>query len=263
MDRLATSLFLLFAAEAPETVSRPEWQRAFERRGARGTFALHEPATNRYPLVDPARARPRFAPGSTFDVANALIGLEVGAIADELEVFRWDGAPRPFPAWERDHTLASGLREGVAWMFQEVARRTGKARMREALERLRYGNRELSGGIDHFWLQGGLRVSALEQLELLYPLAEGRLALTQRAQRLVRTALVAEKTREHTLYAKSGIAGGKAPLAWWIGWVERRGRLAGSFALHYTPLPGAPAEERVAIGRELLEEAGLLPPAAR
>ena len=78
-------------------------------------------------------------------------------------------------------------------MFQEVARRTGKVRMKEWLERLDYGNRDIAGGIDHFWLQGGLRVSAIEQVDFLRKLAEGALPTTQRAQRMVRNALVVEK----------------------------------------------------------------------
>jgi beta-lactamase class D len=76
--------------------------------------------------------------------------------------------------------------------------------MREWLERLDYGNRDVSGGIDHFWLQGGLRISALEQVRFLHRLAEGRLAATQRAQRLVRAALRIEKIADYTLYAKTG-----------------------------------------------------------
>ena len=31
----------------------------------------------------------------------------------------------------------------------------------------RYGNADISGGIDLFWLQGGLRISALEQIDFL------------------------------------------------------------------------------------------------
>src|SRR5207245_2037292 len=85
------------------------------------------------------------------------------------------------PQWQRDHTLASGMREGVVWMFQEVARRTGKSRMREWLERLGYGNGDMRGGIDLFWLQGALRVSAMEQVDFLRRLAEGELPMSQRS----------------------------------------------------------------------------------
>jgi len=261
MDRLSTSLLALFtglAEPAPQTLPVPAWQRHLDATGAKGTFVLFEPAEERWRVLDPARAHRRVPPAATFEIANALVGLEVGSIADENEVFPWDGRPKPVAAWERDHTLDSGLREGVVWMSQEVARRTGKARMREWLERLEYGNRDLAGGIDLFWLQGGLRVSAMEQVRFLYRLAEGRLPMTQRAQRLVRRALVAEKTRSRTLYAKSGAAAGREPVQWWIGWIERRGRPEAFFALNVTPGPGSAPGDRPAIGRAILREAGVL-----
>src|SRR4051812_40868150 len=165
MDRLATSLMHLFAAGAAsaETVVEPAWQRHFAAKGVRGTFVLFEPLQSRYTVVDPARAKHRFLPASTFKIANALIGLDAGSIADENEVFAWDGKPRPRPEWERDQTLATGMRDSTVWMFQEVARRTGKATMREWLRRLDYGNGDIAGGIDQFWLQGGLRISARDQ----------------------------------------------------------------------------------------------------
>ncbi|HSN21658.1 MAG TPA: penicillin-binding transpeptidase domain-containing protein [Usitatibacter sp.] len=262
MDRLSTSLLQLFAglgASAPETVAMPQWRHHFDARGAKGTFVLFEPMLDRYRTIDPLRAERRSLPAATFDIANALVGLEVGSIADEGEVFRWDGRTKPFEAWERDHALDSAMREGVAWMFQEVARRTGKARMREWLDRLEYGNRDLSGGIDLFWLQGGLRVSAMEQVRFLHRLAEGRLPMTQRAQRLVRNALVVERSRDRTLYARAGsVPTGREAVAWWVGWVERKGRPQAYFAMNFTPGPRAPVADGVDIGRAVLREAGVL-----
>ena len=263
MDRLSSPLLALFASlgtSAADTVARPTWQAHFEAKGLRGTFVLYEPALDRYSVVNEARAKQRFLPASTFMIANAVIGLEVGAITDEHEVFRWDGKPKPVAAWERDHTLETGMRESAIWMFQEIARRIGKARMREWIDRLEYGNRDLSGGIDLFWLQGGLRVSALEQVQFLHRLAEGRLPATQRAQRLVRNAMVVEKTRTHTLYAKTGtIDSGRNAITWWVGWVERQGRPVGYFALNLEPTSRSVFADRFVIARAILAEARVLP----
>jgi beta-lactamase class D len=263
MDRLPSSLLALFAtfsATAAPTVEQPQWESHFAAHGVRGTFLLYQPAEDRYLAFNEARARTRFLPASTFKIANAVIGLETGAIADEREVFRWDRKPKPRAAWERDHTLDSGMRESVVWMFQEVARRIGKPAMREWLERLDYGNTDIGGGIDLFWLQGGLRISAYEQVELLHQLAEGRLPASQRAQRLVRQALEVERTRDYTLYAKTGSSGhSRNPVAWWVGWIEKKGRPVAYFALNYAPLPRTPFSTRFAIGRAILREAGMLP----
>ena len=155
MDRFVSPLVALlasFSAAAADVVAQPDWQKHFDALGVRGTFVLLEPANDRYLVLNESRARQGFIPASTFKIPNALIGLEVGSISDEKEVFRWDGKPKIRASWEHDQTLDSGMRDSVVWMFQEVARRTGKERMKEWLARLDYGNKDMRGGIDQFWL---------------------------------------------------------------------------------------------------------------
>jgi beta-lactamase class D len=262
MERLASPLLLLFASlgvQAAEVVARPEWRRYFDAKQVRGTFVLFDPAKDLYLVLDEARARRGYLPASTFKIPNALIGLETGAIADENEVFGWDGKPKPMPAWERDQTLATGMRDSVVWMFQEVARRIGKPRMREWIDRLDYGNRDIAGGIDLFWLQGAMRVSAMQQVDFLHRLAEGRLPATQRSQGLVRNAMRIERTPQYSLYAKTGTATGRQAITWWVGWVERKGRPVAYFALNLDRGPNTVHADRFAIARAILREAGALP----
>lgn len=267
MERFVSPLLVLFTsltASAADTVSRPDWQKPFDAKGVRGTFVLFEPARDRYLVFNEARARQRFLPASTFKIPNALIGLEIGSITDEKEVFHWDGKPKVRPEWERDQTLATGMRDSVVWMFQDVARRTGRERMKEWLDRIDYGNRDIGGGIDHFWLQGALRVSAMEQVDFLRKLSEGALPMTQRSQRLVRDALVVEKRPAYTLYAKTGSSGAvKNPVSWWVGWVERKGKPVAYFAMNYVPGQKTRYEDRFEIARAILVGAGALPSESR
>ena len=258
------ALFRSLSAGAADTVARPQWQKHFDAKGVRGTFVLFEPAKDRYLVFNEARARSRYLPASTFKIPNALIGLEVGSITDESEVFPWDGKPKLRAAWERDQTLASGMRESTVWMFQEIARRTGKPRMKEWLERLDYGNKDMTGGVDLFWLQGGLRVSAMEQADFLRRLADRELPMSQRSQRLVKGALAVEKRNGYTLYAKTGSSrAAKNPISWWVGWVERQGRPVAYFAMNFTPAAATRYEDRFDIARAILAEAGALPHAPR
>ena len=179
-------------------------------------------------------------------------------------MFHWDGKPKVRPEWERDQTLETGMRDSVVWMFQEIARRTGKERMKEWLDRLDYGNKDIGGGIDLFWLQGALRVSAMEQVDFLRKLSEGALPMTQRSQRLVRNALVVEKKPAYTLYAKTGTSGAvKNPVSWWVGWIERKGKPVAYFAMNYVPGRRRRYEDRFDIARAILDEAGALPSESR
>ncbi len=263
MDRLATSLLHLFArgsALGAPLEARPDWERHFTERGAAGTFVLLQPLQDRVQVWNEARARRGYLPAGTFEIANAVVGLETGALADEREVFAWDGKPQVLGAWEADHKLATGMRDDVAWMFQRVARRVGKPTMRDWLGRLEYGNRDMTGGIDQFWLQGGLRTTAMEQVAFLHRLAEGRLAATQRSQRLVRESLRVEKARTHTLHAKAGtVASGPSAVSWWVGWVERLGRVEAVFAANLAPGTATPYADRFVIARAILSAEGVLP----
>jgi beta-lactamase class D len=47
--------------------------------------------------------------------------------------------------------------------------------MQTWLERFDYGNRNIAGGQDMFWLDGDLRISALKQVLFLEKLASGKL----------------------------------------------------------------------------------------
>ncbi|HZZ93452.1 MAG TPA: class D beta-lactamase [Usitatibacter sp.] len=263
MDRLSTSLVALFAGFSPgaaPTVERTGWQAAFAAQGVKGTFVLYRPALDRFDVLDAERARTRYLPASTFKVANALIALDAGTLRDQHEAFRWDGKPKMRRAWERDHALDSGMRESVVWMFQEIARRTGKARMKQGLDRLGYGNGDIGGGIDLFWLQGSLRISAMEQADFLRRLREGRLAASARSTRLVRNALVVERTNRYTLYGKTGTTGAlREGIAWWVGWVEQDGAPTAYFAMNYTAAARTPYAARFAIAREVLRGERLLP----
>jgi len=266
MDRLSTSLIALFTsftASAATTLARAEWKDAFAAQGVQGTFVLYRPTFDRYEVFEAERARARYLPASTFKIANALIALDAGTLRDQHEVFRWDGRPKMRRAWERDHALDSGMRESVVWMFQEIARRTGKSRMKEGVRRLGYGNEDIGGGVDLFWLQGNLRISAMEQVDFLRRLREGRLETQARSARLVRNALVMERTPGYTLYAKTGTTGGtRAAVAWWVGWIEQDGAPVAYFAMNYTLGPRTPCAARFAIGRSILREAGVLRQAA-
>jgi beta-lactamase class D len=71
-----------------------------------GIFILRDIGTNQTFVYNEERAKVRQSPNSTFKVANALIGTQVGAVKDEYEVKRWDGVKRDLDVWNKDHTLA-------------------------------------------------------------------------------------------------------------------------------------------------------------
>jgi len=181
----------------------------------------------------------RLPPASTFKIPHAIAALDSGVIKGPDEVIAYDGAPREYEAWRRDHTLASAMRYSVVWYFQEIARRLGLGREEFYLRRLRYGNADPSSGLTTFWLGGSLRISPIEQLTFLRRLYYDELPVAERAVRTVREILVQPQgvvvnaTGEHpfdapwppetTLSAKTGSTSfdGNRAVRWIVGRVQR------------------------------------------
>jgi len=184
----------------------------------------------------------RLPPASTFKIPHAIAALDSGVIKGANEIIKYDGSPRDYEVWRRDHTLASAMRYSVVWYFQEIARRLGMDRERSYLQRLQYGNADPSSGLTTFWLGGSLRISPDEQLAFLRRLYSGTLPVAAPAMQTVREILVQKSgsvtnaTGDHpfdapwpagtTLSAKTGSTSFERSRAvrWIVGRVERAGR---------------------------------------
>lgn len=134
----------------------------------------------------------RVSPESTFKIPHALAALDSGVIEGPDTVLPYDGSPMTFPAWRRDHTLASAMRYSVVWYFQRIADLLGPAREREYLTRFGYGNEDASLPQRRFWLDGSLLISPDEQEHFLVRLYEdeGKLPVSEAAIHAVRESLV-------------------------------------------------------------------------
>lgn len=195
--------------------------KSFAQRGLRGVFVAFESASGRWLTNDADRANSSYLPASTFKIANSLISLECGAVPDADVVLKWDGKDRGFPAWNHDQNMREAFRNSTVWFYQELARRVGEERMQAWVSKLGYGNADVSGGIDTFWLDGKLRISAVQQIGFLVRLREGALPFNVDNMNLVKTIMVADQRKDWVLRAKTGMTlRVEHPIAWYVGWVE-------------------------------------------
>ena len=238
----------------PASEVRPELERNFQ--GFKGAFVLYDLQNNRYIRYNPERCAERFIPASTFKIMNSLIGLETGVIPDADYVIKWDGAQNEIPAWNQDHTLRTAIQNSVVWYYQELARRVGEKRMQEYVDAAHYGNKDISGKIDTFWLEGGLRISANEQVEFLKRLYKGELPFSQRSMNTVKEILALEKTETSQLSGKTGSAQRVSPPAsWFVGYLETKGNVY-FFATNIEGLDGTGDKARE-IAQNILHDLGL------
>jgi beta-lactamase class D len=203
---------------------RPELVEAFEREGVSGTIAIFDPATGKLGCSDVPRCRRAHLPASTFKIPNSIIGLETGVVSDPETPLPWNGTNYQNPDWNQDHTLRSAVRVSCVPCFQLIARNVGDQRMREWVTRLDYGNKDISGGLERFWLTGGLRITPVEELDFLRRLDLGKLPISERTRDIVLEVITLDVAEDYLLRGKTGSLGppeGKELVGWFVGWVER------------------------------------------
>jgi beta-lactamase class D len=240
---------------------RPDWGNYFRDAGVTGCFLLYDLRNDAYTSYNRTRIDTGFLPASTFKIFNSLVALETASVRDEEEVLKWDGIKRAVPAWNQDQDMRDAIKNSTVWFYQELARRIGQDRMQRFVNRANYGNRNIKGGIDHFWLDGSLRITAKKQIDLLVKLHRNQLPFSQRTLNTVKDILINEKTNDYTLRAKTGWAGmgdaSKPQLGWWVGYVERGGS-SYFFAMNIDIKKDGDAASRMVITRNILRELKIL-----
>ncbi len=190
-----------------------------------GTFILKDVESGKMFVYNNKRAQERRAPQSTFKIMNSLIGLQVKAVKDEYDIKRWDGVNRSLSAWNQDHTLGSAMRHSVVWYYQAMARDIGEQRMQEWIDKCSYGNRDISGGIDRFWLNSTLAISPIEQVDFVEKLYKEKLPFDKEVMKTVKRIMIQQEDVDYTLYGKTGSTGmqNNYSMGWYVGFVVVKG----------------------------------------
>ena len=240
---------------------RDDLAKHFTDAGTAGTFVGYK--VDDYLIIASDRNRSGEArlPASTFKIPNSIIALETGVVGDpDKDVFKWDGVVRSIDAWNKDHTMRSAIAVSAVPVYQEIARRIGAERMQKYLDLFEYGNRDIGGGIDQFWLTGNLRIDPVQQVDFVDRLRRGALPVSKRSQELVCDILPVTKTGDSVIRAKSGLLGaeiGKPSLGWLVGWAEK-GDARTVFALNLDIREPRHVADRMSLSQACLADIGAI-----
>jgi beta-lactamase class D len=94
--------------------------------------------------------------------------------------------------------------------------------MKEYLDKIGYGNHDISGGIDKFWLMSSLEISAEEQVDFLKKFYEGQLPFSERSLNIVKEITILDSNKLYVLRGKTGsgvFPNGNDRLGWFVGYV--------------------------------------------
>ncbi len=208
VQKLATIIFLfllpysILIAQSFEEHS--ELGKFFKEKNIQGCFLLYDLNQNKYLGYNLARTDSAFIPASTFKIFNSLVALETEVIKNENEIIKWDSVDRQNEQWNKDNNLRSAFKYSVVWFYQELARRIGQDRMQKYIDTVGYGNKNINGGIDFFWLRGDLRISPKQQIDFLLRLYNDGLPFSKRTMDIVKDIMIFEKNDDYVLRAKTG-----------------------------------------------------------
>lgn len=187
-----------------------------------GSFTFYDSANDSWTIYNPELATLRVSPDSTYKIYDALFGLEEGIIAPDNSFLAWNGNHYPFETWNADQTLPSAMAASVNWYFQEIDARLGIDSIYRHIQDINYGNRNLQGDPSTYWLESSLKISPVEQVELLTKLHDNSFGFAPKNIQAVKDALRLLSSDGRTLYAKTGTGcvDGKDVNGWFIGFIE-------------------------------------------
>lgn len=228
--------------------------------GFEGSFLAYDLHADRFRAGHSERISKALIPASTFKIFSALVALETAVVFDNSSVIKWDGVIRNRPELNSDLTLEDAFRLSAVPHFQHLVRSIGHERMQHYIDLVGYGNRDISGGNDSFWLEGNLRISPQQQVEFLVRLYRNDLPFRPEVMDTVKSIMGSESTENYVLRSKTGLAVLLAEhnVGWWVGWVEQDEEVtffAIALEAHSPDASFIPA--RIGIAREALNSLGV------
>jgi beta-lactamase class D len=263
-NKYILAIFLVFSSylcNGQTKEIRDDFEVFYNNFGVTGSFVLYDQNNSKYIFFNESQFKQPFTPASTFKICNSLIGLETGVIKDENFIIPWDSVKRRIPSWNQDQDLNSAFKNSTVWYYQELARRVGGERMKYWLDKSNYGNADTSGGIDQFWLSGGLRITPEQQIDFLKRLYENKLPFSQRSIDIVKNIMKVKDNHEYVVSAKTGWGfQDGSNIGWYVGCVQMKGNVYYFVNCIQTKEENNPdfASARIEIVYQILEELKLI-----
>ncbi len=192
----------------------------FDSAGLTGAFGLFDNVQGHFTIYNLPRYRDSaYLPGGTFDIVSSLVGIQTGVVKDDSSLItgkdRVDDSVHAL-------MLRQAFQNSDGDIFGALVSRIGKDTMKRWVDSLGYGNKDISGPVDSFWMNDRLRITADEELGLVKRLYFGQLPFFQRTQKIVGSMMGREDNANYRLsYATgSGLTNGGHSIGWVIGWIE-------------------------------------------
>ncbi|MCI8284171.1 MAG: class D beta-lactamase [Firmicutes bacterium] len=211
-----------------------DWSGYFD--GMNGSAVIYDPDEQWYQIYNQKTSDIRRSPCSTFKIISSLIGLEGHIIEPDNSVKEWSGELYWNDDWNKDIAFDEAFRSSCVWYFREVVDEIGKSLMKTELEKLKYGNCDISDwegrlntnnnnrALTGFWIESSLKISPKEQTEVMSRIFGSESKYSERTlNQLKQVMMISEKTEAGIdVYGKTGMgkANGIVVDAWFTGFSD-------------------------------------------
>lgn len=191
--------------------------------GYNSSFVLYDAAEDSWQIYNKDYATTRIAPASTFKIYSALFGLESGIITPEQSLIPWNGQNYMYDLWNADQILESAMQNSVTWYFQALDQQSSLSSIKEYVKEIGYGNQLIDGDISSYWINSALKISPVEQVEMLTKLYYNQFGFAPENVKAVKDSIRLYSMDEGILSGKTGTEeiDGLNTSGWFIGYVER------------------------------------------
>lgn len=217
----------------PEIVEA-DWSNYF--KGLNGTAVVYDATNQQYTIYNRDLAVTESSPCSTFKIISSLIALENGIIEPENSTRTWSGEIFWNEDWNKDIDFPEAFRTSCVWYYRQVIDDIGQDLMKRELDRLQYGNCDISDwegrlntnnsnrALTGFWIESSLLISPVEQVEVMERIFGDNSAYSEETQAELKQVMLLPEIdgTDITIYGKTGMgkANGIVVDAWFTGFAE-------------------------------------------
>ena len=150
------------------------------------------------------------------------------------------------------------MASSVNWYFQTMDTRLGSDRLAAYFQKIGYGNADVTGDISSYWMESSLKISPIEQVELLQDFYQNNFHFDSKNIQAVKKALLLSTTSSGSLYGKTGTGrvNGKDVNGWFIGYIETANNTY-YFATNIQSSSGATGSQATEITESVLSNLGI------
>ena len=221
--------------QARKVTEKPEWGKYFGKLN--GAAVIYAPSENSVEIYNAKLAGERRPPCSSFKIISSLTAIEHGIIRPDDSVRKWSGEKFWYDGWNRDIDFYDAFRSSCVWYFREVTDEIGEETMKKELDRLRYGNCDISDwegrmntnddnrALTGFWIESSLKISPLEQAEVMERILGGGSEYSPSTLAALKKAMLTYEDENVKIYGKTGLGKDYDTTvdAWFTGFAEVRG----------------------------------------